>query len=335
MFGFSAKLPITDEERLWVDQGFYRLEKLLGRKRMLESRAVLPTPDGFPDHYDKSPAAAERLCVRACNYMQVDRDQLTLEIFSDETEELQEIVPHWHGGSSGCAGFYAHDNDCEEERGRKQKLVAIRGTHLKDPLCLVAVMAHELGHVILLGGGLISSKTADHEPLTDLLTVFLGFGVFNANAAGRFKQFQDERHQGWSMQRVGYLSEEIYGYALARFARERGEQKPEWDRYFQQTCAHTTKEHVPGLRKLSGDNGPTDRVTTLLQIESFLDQPLQARLVQDVVGKFLVREHGQRCALRSCRQFGSFFDRQVRVLADHRHHHADHDLQAPDLLPFG
>jgi len=30
------------------------------------------------------------------------------------------------------------------------------------------------------------------------------------------------------MQRLGYLREEIYGYALARFARERGEAKPEW-----------------------------------------------------------------------------------------------------------
>jgi hypothetical protein len=231
MFGFSAKLPITDEERVWVDQGFYRLEKLLGRKRMLQAKVVLPTPDDFPDQYDNSRVRAERLFVRSCKYMQVDRNRLTLEIFSDETEELREIVPHWHGGSSGCAGFYAPDGQDREEAGGRQGFVAIRRTHLKDPLCLVAVMAHELGHVILLGGGLIDSNTADHEPLTDLLTVFLGFGVFNANAAGRFKQFQDERHQGWSMQRLGYLSEEIFGYALARFAQQRGEQKPEWDRH--------------------------------------------------------------------------------------------------------
>lgn len=57
--------------------------------------------------------------------------------------------------------------------------------------------------------------------MTDLLTVFLGFGIFTSNAAGRFTQFQDERRQGWSMQRLGYLNEPIYGYALARFARER------------------------------------------------------------------------------------------------------------------
>jgi hypothetical protein len=33
------------------------------------------------------------------------------------------------------------------------------------------------------------------------------------------------------MQRLGYLPEEIYGYALARFAHERGERRPKWADY--------------------------------------------------------------------------------------------------------
>lgn len=77
--------------------------------------------------------------------------------------------------------------------------------------------------------------TPDHEPSTDLLTLFLGLGIFTANPAGRFTQFQDNQHQGWSMQRLGYLSEQVcgyvFGYALARFGRERGEEKPSWAKY--------------------------------------------------------------------------------------------------------
>ena len=69
---------------------------------------------------------------------------------------------------------------------------------------------------------------ADMEPLTDLLTVFLGLGVFSANTAARFQQHDDGHKQGWSMQRLGYLPEEIYGYALAKFAQERGENSPQW-----------------------------------------------------------------------------------------------------------
>jgi hypothetical protein len=67
--------------------------------------------------------------------------------------------------------------------------------------------------------------------MTDLLTVFLGLGIFNANSANRFKRWQDDRSQGWSMQRLGYLTEEIFGYALAKFSVERGEGKVEWERH--------------------------------------------------------------------------------------------------------
>jgi hypothetical protein len=49
-------------------------------------------------------------------------------------------------------------------------------------MALVATLAHELGHVILLRPGLVKANEADMEPLNDLLTVFLGFGVFNANS---------------------------------------------------------------------------------------------------------------------------------------------------------
>jgi hypothetical protein len=37
--------------------------------------------------------------------------------------------------------------------------------------------------------------------------------------------------QGWSTRRLGYLSEELFGYALARYALERGEEKPSWKSY--------------------------------------------------------------------------------------------------------
>ena len=102
---------------------------------------------------------------------------------------------------------------------------------MEDPLTVVATLAHELGHVILLGGGLIDRSAKDMEPLTDLLTVYLGFGIFTANCSGRFRQWQTETNQGWSMQRLGYLPEEVYGYALARFAHQRGERSPKWTRH--------------------------------------------------------------------------------------------------------
>lgn len=230
MFGFTPKLPVSDEERQWVDDGFRRLEKLLGRRRMIEAQVILPTAECFPDPYDKTTDSAELLFRRVCSYMCVDRRQIDLHIFPDETEELRAILPYWHGNSSGCAGFYTHDTAGRRSGAgdEPRMLVALRSTQLQDPLSLVATMAHELGHVILLGGGLMNPETPDHEPMTDLLTVFLGLGIFNANSAARFQQRQEERRYSWSMQRLGYLPEEVYGYALAKFATERGEEKAEW-----------------------------------------------------------------------------------------------------------
>jgi len=116
-------------------------------------------------------------------------------------------------------------------------VIAVRSSKLKNPLAVVATMAHELAHVILLGGNLVDRESQDMEPLTDLTTVFLGLGIFTANAAAQFEQHQDGRSQGWSMQRLGYLSEEMYGYALAKFAFERGEKQPDWKKYLSTNVA--------------------------------------------------------------------------------------------------
>ena len=236
MFGFSPKLPISEEDRLWVNEGFNRLEKLLGRRRMLEATVITPTAEDFPDHYDKTTAAAEKLFSRVCDYMDVSRSEIEFEIFPDETEELKAILPSWSGsGGKHAAGLYIHALEERESAGTDGKsqgaIVAIRSSQLKDPLALVATMAHELGHVILLGGGLMNPKSVDHEPMTDLLTVYLGLGIFTANSAGRFKQFQEDRRIGWSMQRLGYLSEEVFAYALAKFAMERIEDRIMWERH--------------------------------------------------------------------------------------------------------
>jgi hypothetical protein len=252
MFGFSPKLPISDEQRLWTDEGFKRLEKLLGRRRMLDAKVVEPTAEDFPDPYDRSLEAVEKLFSRVCDYMCIDRSGIELEIFQDETEELREMLPHWRGDAeTRAAGLYlhAHEPGRATDDEERSMAVAIRSTILKDPMSLVATVAHELGHVILLGGKLLSRETPDHEPMTDLLTVFLGLGIFTANSAARFKQFQVNRRMGWSMRRLGYLPESVFGYALARFAIEREEKKTEWARHLSPNVRSDFKDSKRWLEK--------------------------------------------------------------------------------------
>jgi len=158
---------------------------------------------------------------RVAAQMQVNPSEVDLALFMTAEKITRGLVPFYSSESSGAAGLYQHDPAVKAQ-------ISVDEAQMKDPMGLVAVLAHELGHVILLRPGLVDRKDPDMEPLNDLLTVFLGLGIFMANAAFRFEQHSDERSQGWSARRLGYLSEEQFGYALARFAFERGERKPLW-----------------------------------------------------------------------------------------------------------
>jgi hypothetical protein len=101
----------------------------------------------------------------------------------------------------------------------------------QKPLLLVATVAHELAHEQLVGDKGVPRGRTDLEPLADLLTVFLGFGIITANAALEFSHASEPdypRSSHWSASRLGYLTEPMYGYALARYAVMRGETRPSW-----------------------------------------------------------------------------------------------------------
>jgi len=88
-----------------------------------------------------------------------------------------------------------------------------------------------VGHALLLSAGRGSSDRDDHEPLTDLLTVFFGLGVFTANAAFEYRREPRGDYSHRRASRLGYLTEPMYGYGLARYAWLRGEVDPGWASY--------------------------------------------------------------------------------------------------------
>jgi hypothetical protein len=153
---------------------------------------------------------------RVCAYMDIEPAIVDLSLYQDRN-------PVYEGGRRrGTAGLYHPDGDTFR--------IWVEAANLDDPLAMVATMAHELGHVHLLGHGRISDEAEDHEPLTDLLTVYLGMGVFTANSVLREHYWNAGQMSGWSMGRRGYLGMPAYGYAFARFARARAEDGAPWVR---------------------------------------------------------------------------------------------------------
>jgi hypothetical protein len=241
VFGLTKpKLPIGPEQQQRIDDSFLRLAGLLGADRLFRATVVLPTPKHFPDHYDRTEVSLQRMFDRVANQMQVNPTAIDVTLFVSGDNLTRDLVPFHSGSTSGAAGLCHHD---PADRAR----ISIDEDQLEDPVALAAVLAHELGHIILLRPGLIDRDDPYMEPLNDLLTVFLGFGIFTANAAFRFEQHSHNTSQGWSARRLGYLSEEELGYALARFAYERGEEKPAWISFLTANIASYLKRSASWL----------------------------------------------------------------------------------------
>ncbi|MEX0704512.1 MAG: hypothetical protein WD069_20590 [Planctomycetales bacterium] len=211
----KADCPVDPATRAWVDGRWDWLESQFGLDRLRNTSVILPHAEFFPDPYHGDEAGVRRMLDCVCGHMAIDPATVELSLYEDRSPVHE---GRWRPGT---AGLYQPD-------GAGKFRVWVEVSNLNDPLGLVATIAHELGHVHLLGHGRISDAEEDDEPLTDLLTVFLGMGVFTANAVLREDYWHAGVVSGWSMSRRGYLDMPAYGYAFARFARARSEDGSDW-----------------------------------------------------------------------------------------------------------
>ena len=127
MFGLTKpKLPVSDEQKEFIDRSFLRLASLLGAYRLLEAAVILPTAEHFPDPYDRSEESLQKMFRRVAALMRVDADEIDVELFFSDTDIIKNITPFYSGPTSGAAGLYHHNT---EERAH----ISINEEQLKDP----------------------------------------------------------------------------------------------------------------------------------------------------------------------------------------------------------
>jgi hypothetical protein len=212
----------------------------LGADRLFGATVILPTDEFFPDPYRHDEASARACLTRMCGYMRADPRALTLTVLPDEAMR-------------GASGLYQRGARKPFPAIREKSKVFVAASQLAHPMSLMATLAHEIGHEILLGGGLLTSDVPDHEEITDLLTVFLGVGVFNANATVHESSWNyGATYSGWSIGRHGYLSTSVFGYALGVFAYVREEAAPRWARHLRPDARGALRQGLKYLRK-TGD----------------------------------------------------------------------------------
>lgn len=221
MFGFGKpKCPVDPVIKGWMEYRLNWLADRFGHDRLFEMQVVTPTNDFFPFALDGSEEAAEQTFGLVRRYMGIEPKQVHFEIY-DEENPPDLGVPHEYE-TDRTAGFYEDSI---------YKRVGVERSQLRDPTSFIATLAHELGHVHLLGSGLLDHAEEDHEPLTDLITVYFGMGIFGANAALHERQWQQGLWHGHSSRKMGYLDFPKWGYAHALIAHARAEDKPAWAKH--------------------------------------------------------------------------------------------------------
>ena len=219
---FRPKCPVDPTERAWIDKSMEWFVDEFG-EAVLRRPLVLPRSDVVPVTYSGTESDVRRLVRNLCNHMEIDHSRIAVEVQLRPDVQLRDAAPAFVNRGTGEAGHYLTRDG--------QTVISIAFDKAQHLAALVAAIAHELCHERLLGEGRVTSTRPDHEPLTDLLTVYFGLGIFSANASFEFVPYTRGVGYGWSASRLGYLTELMYGYALARYASMRGEAAPAWAKY--------------------------------------------------------------------------------------------------------
>ena len=224
MSWFTPKCPVDGESKEWIEGSFNWLVEAIGPDILRDVDVVVPTEEHFPDPYDGSRGSIRRMFERVCEYMDVDPKLIELQFYdSEDDDQIHPLAIE--------EGVRSHDLGTYQRRRDGKQVIRLDVSQGRNPQTMVATIAHELGHAILIGEDRLDPDNPDHEPITDLLTVYYGLGVFSANSTIIFEQWTNSQYQGWRVGGGGYLTEEAFGYALALFAYARGESKPDWQTF--------------------------------------------------------------------------------------------------------
>lgn len=213
MWHFFKSKPLLSEEDAYFQIECYKwlLRHFGGDAFYQDTLLVRPTTDFFPTKVDSEQAAAEATFESVKKYAGLTTWPCRL--LAQETDPNLLVAPtiQIQQVAQSPLGTFSADEHNEVIITYNPKIVS-------NPTQMVATFAHELAHYL--------TATAPEPPpggwenwefATDIATVFLGFGIFVANAAFHFQQYTTVDSQGWQVSGGGYLSATEYSYALAIF----------------------------------------------------------------------------------------------------------------------
>jgi len=238
----SPKLPVTTEDKDWVEEYLLHLKDNPAEEHFLSLETILPTKEFYNITFFATEEDAHFVLEQTKIYMAIEHDNIKLQSFSDQPVTMADgtilSTPADRNGSWQSAAGKYHVND-------ETIFISIERKLLTDPQALIATIAHELSHYILLGEKRIEEND---EYLTDLLAIIYGFGIMMGNTRFLFSATRDIKMSGWEMSSSGYLPEQIIAYTIAWLCNYKTEE-PIWKemlnptmlKYFNQSVAYIKK----------------------------------------------------------------------------------------------
>lgn len=214
MFFRKPKPTVTLGDQKWIEDAFIWFEEQYGRDYLKSLKIIEPTKEFFNHRFAGTESDAEFALKKITEYMGIKGANIELYYFSESPMEFESegIVSTQNPNGTGTQDKYALGK--YSENGPNKFEVGLDLSQLKNPQSMIATLAHELSHMVLLGEGRLEEND---EEVTDLNCIALGFGIFTSNSIFNFQQWQSSSHQGWQANRQGYIPEEVAAYALALF----------------------------------------------------------------------------------------------------------------------
>ncbi len=234
-------LPIDTDTREWIDARCSWILDQFGLDRILSSKVIAADAELLEGYRADNQDSVLALFRKICMTMDIEFKSIRFDFMRNDKQE------EFNYG----AGLY-------RSLGNGMHAITIDWDLLESPIELIATLAHELCHVLLIGHQRITGEEDDHEPLTDLLTVFLGFGALSGNSVLRDESWHEGNASRWQIRRSGYLTMPMYGYALAIYATLRKESSQDWKprlrldvrNAFQQSMKYFHNHGLPDLSKI-------------------------------------------------------------------------------------
>ena len=211
---WRAKSPLeTDDEEWQLACWQWLLAHFGGSEPLGSRRLVLPTDEFFTRPAESGHSAAAHVFAQTCRHFDLDPAQFELVAQEDSVNPVLGPLQVVANAPVDPAGTFSMDH------GGKLQITYDPGLATK-PMQLVSMFAHEICHPLLFSVETPPPGGEEMEEFaTDLAVTFFGFGIFNANTAAAFRQYNDSATgtQGWSIERQGYLSPAERAFALGLF----------------------------------------------------------------------------------------------------------------------